>query len=408
MQTSDFDRFLGELVVLELSNVLAGPAVGMFFAELGARVIKVENPALGGDTTRKWKLLSEDPDTDISAYFSSVNWGKESIAIDLKNSSGSRLLEKLIARADILLTSFKPGDAEKLGIEQRQLLEKYPRLIHAAISAYGDDDSRPGFDAIIQAETGFMSMNGTEDSGPVKMPVALIDLLLAHQLKEALLLALLRREFTGSGGTVSINLLQSGIASLANQATNFLVGGEVPVRKGSDHPNIFPYGTIFTCADGGEVVLAVGTDSQFRGLCRALDLDDLADNPHYATNRQRVQNRPRLKKIIAAQMAQSSRDVLLKKLLDHKVPAGAVLPLDEVFAQAGAREMLIDGLTADKRKLTGVRSVSFTGDGLPWPEKLSAPPALNQHGRSIVTGFLGLSPEEYQQLVDEGALLSGI
>ena len=168
------------------------------------------------------------------------------------------------------------------------------RLIYADITAFGEEDERPGFDAVLQAETGFMGMNGTEASGPVKMPVALIDLLLAHQLKEALLIALIERMQSGRGSYNTVSLFQSGVASLANQAANYLVAGTVPGRTGSDHPNIAPYGTVFRTRNGDPVVLAVGTDSQFQALCEVLGIPDAAEDGRFATNQQRVVHREAL------------------------------------------------------------------------------------------------------------------
>src|SRR5882672_8972514 len=176
---------LQDLKVLELASVLAGPSVGQFFAELGAEVIKIENPKIGGDVTRGWKIPDE-PTDDRSAYFCSCNWGKKSVALDLTLSKDLEVVKKLSARADIIIASYKPGDAEKLGVAYEQLITINQQLIYGQISGYGSDDDRVGYDAVIQAETGFMDLNGEKDGPPTKMPVALIDILAAHQLKEGL------------------------------------------------------------------------------------------------------------------------------------------------------------------------------------------------------------------------------
>ncbi|MFK7925857.1 MAG: CoA transferase, partial [Bacteroidia bacterium] len=177
-----------DLIVIELASVLAGPSVGMFFAELGARVIKIENPRFGGDVTRSWKLAHEDKADTRSAYFSCINWGKESLSLDLKQEPDRVILHQLLAKADIMLSSFIPGQAERLGIEAESLMKAYPKLILGEINGYGKDNARPAYDAIIQAEAGFMYING-EGEQLYKMPVALMDVLAAHQLKEGLLLA---------------------------------------------------------------------------------------------------------------------------------------------------------------------------------------------------------------------------
>ena len=300
-----FDR---NFIVLELANILAGPITTMAFAELGARVIKVENPHTRGDATRGWKLTTEPVDTDISGYFSCANWGKESIACDFTCAAGREVVHALARRADIVVVSFKPGDEVKLALDYPTLHALNPRLIYGQVTAYGPSDPRPGFDAILQAEAGFTYLNGEPDGPPTKMPVALIDLLLAHQLKEGLLLALLKRERTGQGALVTTSLFEAGVASLANQATNYLVGGQVPRRMGSEHPNIVPYGSILTCADGREVVIAAATERQYRELVRALDLAELAEDPAYATGQQRVQQRDELLARIRARRSDAGLD----------------------------------------------------------------------------------------------------
>ena len=285
---------LKDLLVVELASVLAGPSVGMFLAELGADVIKVEHFAAGGDVTRTWKLASEAADDDRPAYFCAVNWGKRSVGVDLRHAEGRAIVHDLARKADIVVASYKPGDAAKWEVDAATLMALNPKLIYADLTAYGDDDPRVGFDAIIQAEAGFTYMNGQPESGPTKMPVALMDLLAAHQLKEGILLALLTRARTGTGTHVSTNLLAAGLASLANQAANWLVAGHVPQRMGSEHPNIVPYGTIYPTADGRAIVLAIGNDAQFAQLCAALGLPELAADPDFAHNAARVRNRAAL------------------------------------------------------------------------------------------------------------------
>ncbi|MCX6296683.1 MAG: CoA transferase, partial [Bacteroidetes bacterium] len=209
-----------DLKVIELANVLAGPAVGMFFAELGAQVIKIENKSTNGDVTRSWKIAKEDQKINSSAYYASVNWNKKSMFLDLKDASDKSKIIELIKEADIVISNYKKGDDIKLGMDFETLKKTNPTLIYAHISGFGEENSRTAFDIVLQAETGFMFMNGTKESGPIKMPVALIDILAAHQLKEGVLVALIKRMQTGNGSKVSVSLYDSAIASLANQATN--------------------------------------------------------------------------------------------------------------------------------------------------------------------------------------------
>ncbi len=381
---------LKDLLVVELASVLAGPSVGMFLAELGARVVKVEHFAAGGDVTRNWKLGSESLTDDRPAYFCAVNWGKESLGIDLRQAAGRAIIHELAQRADIVIASYKPGDASKLEVDAATLMALNPRLIYADLTAYGDDDPRVGFDAIIQAEAGFTYMNGQPDTGPIKMPVALMDLLAAHQLKEGILLALLTRAQTGRGTHVSTNLLAAGLASLANQASNWLVAGHVPQRIGSEHPNIVPYGTIYPTADGRDIVLAIGNDAQFAQLCSCLELHALAQATDYAHNADRVRNRVALNQALAGAIATRSRDALLAELHAARVPAGPVQDMREACAQPQADALMLIG---DTRR--GLRTVALSGmDGL----QLQEPPTLGADTVAVLQGLLGYPQEKINSL----------
>ena len=381
-----------DLVVLELASVLAGPSVGQFFAELGATVIKVENPATGGDVTRRWKLPEEDAGTDRPAYFAAVNWGKRSVALDLTKPDGRAVLHALACRADIVLASYKPGDAETLGADYETLAALNPRLLYAHVVGYDVDDPRPGYDAVIQAESGFTFMNGTPDGPPVKMPVALVDVLAAHQMKEALLVGLIERERTGRGGRFTVSLLQAAVSALANQASNFLTAGHVPQRIGSDHPNIAPYGTTFVTSDGKEIVLAVGTDRQFAALCAVLGVPELARSPQFATNQKRVRNRPFLHHLLAERITTRPQRDLLDALAERHVPAGPVNALTAVFEQKPAAALVLrDG------SLGGVRQVAFHSEAAPLP--LAPPPRYAAHTRDILSELLGYEEATIERLI---------
>ncbi len=402
---SSTDAIFKDLVVIEAANVLAGPAVGMFFAELGATVIKVENPKTGGDTTRHWKLPTEQQDGDVSAYFSSVNWGKRSIGIDFSIPEGYAVLCDLLVRADVFLQSFKPGDARKFRLDFPTLHRLNDRLIYADITAFGHEDERPGFDAVLQAETGFTGMNGTEESGPVKMPVALIDLLLAHQLKEALLIALIERMQSGRGSYNTVSLFHAGIASLANQAANFLVAGTVPGRAGSDHPNIAPYGTIYETRNGEPVVLAVGTDSQFRALCEVLGVPDAAEDERFRTNPQRVVHRGALNRLLKDRIGPRERTSLLAALQSRKVPAGAVRPLDEVLARESVAPLRLRGMQSDGTSINGLRSIAFESGAVSPAECLNTPPGFDQDRQYVLAEVLGYTEDRIEGLKKAGAVL---
>jgi len=337
------DRFFSGLQVVEFASVLAGPAVGMFFAELGAEVVKIENKTTGGDVTRGWKLPSENPGSDVSAYFCSVNWGKTHLFLDLNSPADLRTALDLCDHADVVVSNFKPSAAHRLGVDAAALRARNPRLIHAQVCAWADpDDESPAFDVVLQAEAGFLYMNGEPDGPPVKMPVALIDLLAAHQLKEAILLALLHRERTGIGSNVSVSLLESAIASLANQATNWLMAGQVPQRMGTQHPNIAPYGDMFACADGRQILLAVGTERQFRHLCRCIGQENLAEHPDFADNRARVQHRAALNTVLQGAFLKKNRSEWLAELRAQQVPAAQIRDMPAVFEMPEARAMVLE------------------------------------------------------------------
>ena len=398
---------LSGLQVIEFANVLAGPSVGMSLAELGATVIKIESTLAGGDVTRSWKHPSESRRTDISAYFSCANWGKRSLALNLKDPDGVRIAHALVAESDIVLVSYKPGDAEKLRVDSGTLRELNPRLIHVHLSGYGNRNPRGGYDALIQAESGFTYMNGDPDGGPVKMPVALMDVLAGHQMKEAVLLALLEREKTKLGRAIEVSLLESGLASLANQAANWLVVGVVPGRMGSDHPNIVPYGTVFTCRDGREIVFAVGTDRQFREFCEALNLPELMTDPRYTTNHDRVAHRPDLIRALEEAIVTWERDELLALMIGRGVPVGAVRDMREVFKQRGARDLILEAVTSTGTRLRGVRTVVFrSGSDLP-QSALLPPPHYGEHTVVVLRDTLGLADEEIEGLIERGVVRVG-
>lgn len=390
-------KIFKNLLVLELANVLAGPSVGMFFAELGARVIKIENPRTGGDVTRSWKLPTEPTDSDISSYFTAVNWGKESVAVDIDTDEGREIVLSLVQRADVIIASYKPGDAEKLQMDYETLAAVNPKIIYAEITGYGKTDSRTGYDAILQAASGFIFMNGMPDGPPVKMPVALIDILAAHQLKEGILLALLQQQQTGKGQLVQASLLKSGIASLANQATNWLTGGHMPQRMGSEHPNIMPYGSMFNTSDEKIIMLGVGNDAQFRQLCNALNCPEMAGMPDFSTNAARVNNRAEVNRRLAELIAQFDSEALLSDLQQRKVPAGGILSMPEVFEQPQGKELLLHGATQQGQSLIGVRSIAIEFDESQKVD-LSPPPHLNQNGNTVLREFLGFSPEKIAEL----------
>lgn len=354
------DQFFQGLKVVELASVLAGPAVGLFFAELGAEVIKIENAATQGDVTRRWKAPTENPDKPDSAYYQSVNFGKEKLFLNLKNSTDYQRAEKLISEADIVIVNYRPGAAKKLGMDYDRLKTINSKLIYAELTGFGADDPRLAFDVVLQAESGFLYLTGEPDRPPVKMPVALIDILAAHQLKEGVLLALLQRERTGQGSKVSTSLYAAALASLANQATNWLIAGFAPQRLGTQHPNIAPYGDLFRTAGGQELVLAIGVESHWGNLCQVLNLEELLEDKRFTNNAQRVKYRNQLIPLLQAKIGTfPDRKAVLRLLQKNNIPAGAVRDLPDVFAQPGAQRLLVNTVDEKGEPIQCVKSVVF-------------------------------------------------
>ncbi len=350
---------LQNLKVIELASVLAGPSVGQFFAELGAKVIKVENKKTKGDVTRQWKLANEPKDADYSAYYCSVNWNKEVIFADLSDPQDQKHIYELSKDADIIIANFKTGADVKLKMDYETFRQIKPSIIYGKITGFGDTSKRVAFDVVLQAETGFMYMNGTPQSGPVKMPVALMDLLAAHQLKEGILVALLNRTKTGEGAMVSASLFDAAIASLANQASNYLMANHVPQPMGTLHPNIAPYGEMFATKDHKQIVLAIGNDKQFVAMCQVLGNSELSQDERFVNNLARVANRQILAEVLAPLIQNFERDDLLGKFVQNFVPAGAIRNMQEVFELPRSQELILTEQKADNRTAKCVRTCVF-------------------------------------------------
>lgn len=351
-----------DLKVVELSSVLAGPAVGMFFAELGAEVIKIENELTGGDVTRSWKLPSENSGNKTSAYYHSINWNKTSLFKNLADSTDKKEVYKLISSADIVISNFRPSAAKKLGFDYKSLHGVNPKIIFGLITAYGDDDERPGFDALIQAETGWMHMNGSAEGPPIKMPVALMDVIAAHHLKEGILVALIRQLKTGQGAKVSVSLYDAALASLTNQASNWLNLNYNPRRKGSLHPNICPYGEVILSKEGTPLLLAIGNQKQFENLCSILNCPEIPNDPHFKENSLRVKNR----KILLEKLLEKAKDIkteiIISKANKLSIPLGPINDLATVFSEKSAQALILENQEPDGTISKRVKTAIFNID----------------------------------------------
>jgi len=277
-------------------------------------------------------------------------------------------LYALIPEADIVISNYKPLDDKKLGLDYQTLSQLNPQLIYGHITGY--QDFRVGYDAIIQAEAGFIFMNGETNGTPHKMPVALVDLLAAHQLKEALLLGLLHRFQKKEGSYWTVSLFDAAVASLANQASNWLTAGHIPQAMGSEHPNIVPYGSIFESKDHKKILLAVGNDKQFVTLCQILEISEIAQNPLFSTNPQRVKNRTQLLPILEKRFAFYEQKILLQAFEAHQIPAGSINTMQEVFEQKQAKNLILEA-----KNLRAVRHFVAQSSVFEW-KKLSPPPLL--------------------------------
>ena len=348
---------LSHLRVLDLSRILAGPWATQMLGDLGADIIKVERPG-SGDDTRGWGPPFADTITGNaaedaaarSAYFCSVNRNKRSLAIDITSPEGSAILRRLAAEADILVENFKVGGLAKYGLDYAALKAVNPALVYCSITGFGmdgPDAHRAGYDFMIQGMGGLMSVTGEPNGMPMKIGVALVDVLTGTNAATAILAAVMHAQRTGDGQHIDMSLFDVSVASLANQALNYLVSGQVPGRLGNAHPNIVPY-QAFATADG-HIILAVGNDSQFRKFCEVADCGALANDPAYATNRARVENRDRLLPHITAAFACQTTDWWLGELANVGVPAGPINPIDAVLDEPQARHRGLASSIADEK-----------------------------------------------------------
>ncbi|MGN6622030.1 MAG: CaiB/BaiF CoA transferase family protein [Sphingomonas sp.] len=329
---------LAGLKVIELARILAGPWAGQTLADLGAEVIKVESPE--GDDTRKWgPPFVENPDgSHDAAYFHATNRGKRSVAIDFRTAEGQAAVRALIADADVVIENFKVGGLAKYGLDYASLSAINPRLVYCSITGFGQDGPyahRAGYDFIIQGMSGIMDLTGDPAGEPQKIGVAFADIFTGLYAVIAIQAALAMRERTGRGQHIDMALLDTMTGVLANQAMNYLVSGVSPTRLGNAHPNIAPYAA-FPTADGW-FILAVGNDGQFRRFCAIVGLDDLADDPRFATNPARVANRDELTARVTEATQRFHRDDLLALLEAQSVPAGPINTVAQAFADPQVR-----------------------------------------------------------------------
>ncbi len=372
------------LKVIELARILAGPWAGQILADLGAEVIKVEAP--DGDDTRRWgPPFVEREDDRSAAYFHACNRGKRSVIADLRTPEGQAFVRDLVRDADVLIENFKVGGLAKYGLDYDSLRAVNPRLIYCSITGFGQDGPyahRAGYDYIIQGMGGLMSVTGAPDGQPQKVGVAVTDVFTGTYAATAILAAVHQRNQTGMGQQIDMALLDVAVATMANQAMNYLTTGAAPGRLGNAHPNLVPY-AVFDCADGW-VILATGNDGQYQRLCAVLGLGPLAEDPAYRTNADRIANRAELTRLITEKTLTWPKAALLAACEAAGVPAGPINDLAGVFADP---QVVARGLRFEAEGIPAVRSpLAFSGATLALGR---AAPKLGAHDDEVRAGLAG-------------------
>ena len=395
--------------VLDLSRVLAGPFCTQMLADLGAEVIKVERPGVG-DETRTWgPPYVKDPDgadTTESAYYLCANRNKRSVTIDFSHPRGVALVKRLLARSDVLVENFKVGGLAKFGLGYDQLRGEFPGLVYCSITGFGQTGPyahRPGYDMMAQGMGGLISITGEPDRPPSKVPVAINDIMTGMYTAVALLSALRHRDSTGEGQQVDVGLLDVQVSWLANVASNYLVGGKMPRRLGTAHPNSVPY-QVFPTADGF-IIIAANNDGQFERFCRAAGTPELLEDPDFASNALRVRNRGRLISMIEAVTRTRGTDAWMEALESAGVPCAPVNTMDQVFAdpQVEARGMQVrmpHPLAGEDVRLVG-SPIRLSGTPVSYRR---APPTLGEHTDDVLAEVLDLSESEREALRTEGVI----
>lgn len=383
---------LSGLRVIDLSRVLAGPYAAQILADHGADVIKVEPPQ--GDDTREWGPPFHE---DYTGFFSGANRNKRGISLDLRVDEGRAVLKRLLADADVLIENFKPGSMAKWDLGYDDLAEQFPRLVICSITGYGEDGPMggfPGYDTLVQAWSGMMAINGTPDSGPVRLPVPLIDLSTGANAATGILAALRERDRSGLGQHIQIALYDIGVSMQYPHAAGMLLGGKAPKRSGNTHPNVSPYSLFPTT--GRDMFIAVGNNRQFFRLCDVLDRKDLAEDPRYQTMSGRLENREGLIAALEDSIAKEDGESLSLKLMQAGVPSGPIQELEDVLEHPHTlhREMVVE--------VDGVKGIGI-------PVKLSrtpgtvrsAPPRFSEHSDDVLSEA-GYSDAEIKALNESG------
>lgn len=396
--------------VVDCSRILAAPIATQTLGDLGADVIKIERPGLGDDIRRWGPPFLKDADgndTTESAYYLGTNRNKRSVTLDYSKPEGREILLKLMAEADVFIENLKVGDMARYGLSYADVKERFPRMVYVSVTGFGQTGPyapRPGYDLLAQAMGGIMSVTGDPDGQPMKVGVAIADMMTGMHTAIAILAALKHRDATGQGQHVDAALVDTQVSWLMNQAMNYLVGGKVPHRTGNVHPNVAPY-EVFETADG-HVILACGSERQFASFCKVIERPDLTTDPKFESNAARLQNLDALREILGPLFRARETDAWVAALEAAKVPCGPVNTVDRVFAdpQVQARGMH-----------QTIKGHPHAPDGVPtvaYPIKLSEtpaqyrrpPPILGQHTDEVLGRELGLSEARLAELRESGVI----
>ncbi len=398
------------LRVFDLTRVLAGPSCTQMLGDLGAEVIKIERPKVGDDTRNfapPYLPTDTGEDSSESAYFAGTNRNKRSITLDLTKPEGQAVAKRLLGHCDILAENFKTGALAKFGLSYDQLKDEFPNLIYTSITGFGQTgpySKRPGYDSLVQAMGGIMSLTGDPDGEPMKVGVPIADLMAGMYAAVATLAAVRHRERTGEGQFIDIGMLDTHVAWLANQGMNYLATGENPPRLGNQHPNIVPYQVVPT-ADG-HIVLSVGNDATFERFCDVADCKELLDDPRFSTNAERVRNRAAVTEVLNGITAKQASAWWLEKLEAATIGCGPINTLEEVFddPHVKSREMVIEmDHPATGKKPAKLIASPMRLSGTPVTYR-QAPPTLGQHSDEVLKEILDLDDAEIAALKNGGVV----
>jgi crotonobetainyl-CoA:carnitine CoA-transferase CaiB-like acyl-CoA transferase len=368
---------LSGVLVADFSRVLAGPYATMLLADMGADVVKVESP--DGDETRTWTPPSRD---DVSTYYLGINRGKRSVALDLRDPGDLELAHELARRADVMIENLKPGGMAKYGLDYATVSADNPDLVYASISGFGDKAGAkvPGYDLMVQAVSGLMSLTGDPDGPPYRAGISVFDVMAGNHAVIGILAALRHRDATGEGQHVKLSLLASALSGLVNHSSAYVAGGVVPFRMGNEHPSVFPYQPLPT-ADR-ELIVAAANDRQFRKLCEVLGIPEVADDPRFARNRDRTANRAELQPLLVERLATRGATEWFELLVDAGVPCGPINTIDGGFAMAEKLELdpVVEVGSGERALPMARHPITFTAT----PARYELPPPeLDEHGAEL-------------------------